>query len=434
MSKSSKQAFLEFLVLCASGFIASVGSGITSFGLSIYVFEKTGLATATMLITLPAFLPALLISPLAGVWADRYDRRFLMILGNGLSAIGLVYMLFCMLLGEVQLWQIGTGVAIRSVLSSLIDPAFQATITDLLKEEEYTKASGFVQLSGSAKVLVSPLIAGYLLVVSDIRLLLVIDVCTIFIAVITIVTVRKGIALKKCESKESVLDGFRTGWTALTENRGVFMLAAIGACTTFFMTFTQSLSTPMILAFTDSSVLGVTTAICAVGMLVSSVLLSLIPIRKGFVKTLFVTLFFAGIFMAGFGLSESILIICMFGFLFFAMLPFANMSIDYLIRTNIQKEVQGRVWGLIGIIFQLGSVIAYGISGPLADFVFVPLLVEGGTLAESVGKVIGVGKGRGFGFLIIVSGVLLATTASLLYRKQSVKELENGGSSCTRKS
>lgn len=138
--------------------------------------------------------------------------------------------------------------------------------------------------------------------------------------------------------------------------------------------------------------------------------------------------------MAGFGLSESILIICMFGFLFFAMLPFANMSIDYLIRTNIQNEVQGRVWGLIGIIFQLGSVIAYGISGPLADFVFVPLLVEGGTLAESVGKVIGVGKGRGFGFLIIVSGVLLATTASLLYRKQSVKELENGGSSCTRKS
>jgi len=339
-----------------------------------------------------------------------------------------------MLCGEVQFWQIGVGVTIRSVFSSLIDPAFKATITDLLSEEEYTKANGFVQISDSAKFLISPIIAGFLLAVSDMKLLLVIDICTIFVTVIATTVVRKGIVSKKRASKESVRGEFRTGWTALTKTRGVFILTVMAACTTFFVTFIQSLSTPMMLAFTDSLTLGIATTIWASGMLVSSVLLGLIPIKKGFAKIFSGALFLAGIFMGGFGLRENIIVICIFGFLFFAMLPFANMSIDYLIRTNINNNVQGRVWGLIGIISQLGYAVAYVILGPLADFVFVPWLVEGGTLANSVGKVIGVGNGRGIGLLIIVAGILLAITAIILYRIKSVRELENRGRLCTEKS
>ena len=434
MNKISNKPFFKFLILCFGGFLASAGNGITSFGVSVYVFEKTGLASATTLITLFAFLPALLLSPLAGILADRYDRRLLIIFGHGLSAVGLVYILFCMLCGEAQFWQIGLGVTIRSVFSSLIDPAFKATITDLLGEEEYTKASGFVQISDSAKFILSPLIAGYLLVVSDIKLLIIIDICTIFLTVIATFMVRKGLVSKVCKAKESVIKGFRTGWTALTKNRGVFLLTIVVTCTTFFMASIQSLSTPMILAFKDSLTLGIATTIWASGMLVSSVLLGLIPIKKGFAKILSGALLFAGLFMAGFGLRENIIVICIFGFLFFTMLPFANISTDYLIRTNVNNNVQGRVWGLIGIISQLGYAVAYVILGPLADFVFVPWLVEGGTLANSVGKVIGVGNGRGIGLLIIVAGILLAFSAIFLYRIKSVRELENRGRLCTEKS
>ncbi|MFD2877308.1 hypothetical protein ACFTAO_16905 [Paenibacillus rhizoplanae] len=82
--------------------------------------------------------------------------------------------------GDAQLWQICLGVTVSSVFSSLLDPAYKATITDLLTEEQYTKASGFVQIAGSAKYLISPLIAGLLLTVSDVKLLLIIDICTFF--------------------------------------------------------------------------------------------------------------------------------------------------------------------------------------------------------------------------------------------------------------
>ena len=132
-----------------------------------------------------AFMPSLLLSAFAGVLADRYDRRLLMVLGDSLSAIGLVFILICMLRGEAQLWQICVGVTISSVFSSLLDPAYKATVTDLLTKEQYTKASGLVQIASTSKFLISPIIAGYLLVISDIKLLLIIDIFTFFVTVTT---------------------------------------------------------------------------------------------------------------------------------------------------------------------------------------------------------------------------------------------------------
>ena len=73
------------------------------------------------------------------------------------------------------------GVTISSVFSSLLDPAYKATVTDLLTPEQYTKASGLVGVAGSAKYLISPVLAGLLLTISDIRLLLLLDTATFFL-------------------------------------------------------------------------------------------------------------------------------------------------------------------------------------------------------------------------------------------------------------
>lgn len=76
MNKNTGKPFIKFLMLCSGSFVAAIGSGITSFGLGVYVFEQTGLASSSTLIILLAFLPGLLLTPFAGVLADKYDRRF----------------------------------------------------------------------------------------------------------------------------------------------------------------------------------------------------------------------------------------------------------------------------------------------------------------------------------------------------------------------
>ena len=406
---NQQRNFPKFMLLWAGELISSIGGGLTSFGLGVYVFQKTGSATSTALVTLLAFLPTLLLSVPAGVLADRYDRRLLMMVGDGCSALGILYILLCMTQGEAALWQICIGVFVSSTFSALLEPSYRATVTDLLTKEEYSKASGLVSLAGSARYLISPVLAGILLVVSDIKLLLLIDICTFFPTVFAAAFVRRGLARKTSEHRDSFLESLRQGWQAVTGNPGILILIGVSAALTCFMGTFQILAQPLILDFADSTTLGIGETVCACGMLVSSLFLGARGIRRGYVKTLCLSLLTAGMSIVGFGIWENIYPICLFGFLFFAALPFANNCLDYLVRVNIPDELQGRAWGLIGFLSQIGYVVAYGVAGALAD---------------SIAARFQISVGRGAAWVVITAGVLLGLTAAALYLPKSVRGLE----------
>ena len=394
----------------AGELISSIGGGLTSFGLGVYIFQQTGSAASMSLITLLGFLPTLLLSVPAGVLADRYDRRLLMMIGDGCSALGILFILICMLKGGASLIQICIGVLISAVFSALLEPAFRATITDLLTKEEYSRAGGLASLAGSARYLLSPVLAGFLLTISDVKLLLVIDICTFFLTVLCAAAVRRCIGKKTSESKENFLSSIREGWRILQERKGVFFLVLLSSAITLFMGIFQILAEPMVLSFSNARTLGITETICASGMLVSGLILSIRGIRKNFVAIMSISLMMAGIMMIGFSLFEKIYPICFFGFLFFAALPFANNSLDYLTRTNIPDEVQGRVWGLVGFLSQIGYVIAYAVSGIAAD---------------ELGHWSGYGVGRGSAIVIRMAGGLMSVIAVSMLTIKSIRNLEN---------
>ena len=203
-----KTGYSKFFLLWIGNFISQIGGGLTSFGLGIYVFNKTGSAASMAVVTLMGFLPALILSVPAGVLADMFDRRTLMMIGDGLSALGILYILILMMAGHCTLLNICIGVFISSVFSSLLEPAYRSTITDILTKEEYTKASGLVSVAGSARYLVSPMIAGLLLAVYDIKLLLIIDICTFFVTITATAVVRRGIVTVKTGRKERFFEVF----------------------------------------------------------------------------------------------------------------------------------------------------------------------------------------------------------------------------------
>ena len=362
------------------------------------------------LVTLLGFLPTLLLSVPAGVLADRYDRRLLMMLGDGFSAIGILYILICMMRGEASLVQICIGVFISSVFSSLLDPAYKATVSDLLTADEYSKASGLVSLAGSARYLVSPVVAGILLSVSDIKLLLVIDICTFILTVISTFAVRRGIKSEKCLEKLSFKEIMIGGWNAICKSRGVFLLVMVSSLLTLFIGVFQILAEPLILSIADSKTLGISETVCASGMLVSSLYLGIRGIKTGYIKILSLSLALAGVCIFGFGVFESIVLITLSGFGFFMMLPFANNCLDFLVRTNTPVELQGRVWGIVGFLSQIGYVIAYGCSGIFAD---------------GIAEYGGISVGRGAAMVISFAGVaLVIVSVSILFMKE-IRLLEN---------
>lgn len=407
----TKSNFPKFILLWSGELISSIGGGLTSFGLGVYIFQKTGSAAGMALITLLGFLPTLVLSVPAGVLADRYDRRLLMMIGDGCSALGVVCILICMIRGEASLLQICIGVTISAVFSALLEPSFRVTITDLLTEDEYSKASGLVSLAGSARYLFSPVIAGFLLTVSDVKLLLVIDICTFILTVISAAVVRKEIgSSKKQQQHEAFLKSLKGGWNILCEKKGILMLVLVSSAITLFMGMFQILAEPLILSFADAKTLGIAETICACGMLASSIVLGIRGVKGHYVRVLSLALMLSGVFMSGFGLFENIYIICIFGFLFFTALPFANNCLDYLMRTNIPAEAQGRAWGMIGFLSQLGYVVAYAVSGVTAD---------------ALGRVSGCGVGRGAAAIVIIAGICLALVSVSISFPKSIRELEH---------
>ena len=325
------------------------------------------------------------------------------------SALGIIYILICMMHGEASLLQICIGVFVSSVFSSLLEPSYRATVSDLLTREEFSKANGLVSLAGSARYLISPLVAGLLLSVSDVKLLLIIDISTFVLTVISTAVVKRGIETKPGDEEKSFIESLKEGWNAVHSGQGIFLLILVSAAMTLFLGVFQILAEPLILSFADSKTLGIGETVCASGMLVSSLVLGMRGIKKKYVKVLEISLMLAGLFMIGFGIWENIFVICGFGFLFFAMLPFANNCLDYLVRTNIPDELQGRAWGFIGFLSQTGYVVAYG---------------TGGVLADLAAKLLDADIGRGAGMVIMISGVCLSVVALMMVKIKSIQDLE----------
>ena len=414
----------KFMMIWLGEFLSSIGSGMTAFALSIYVYEMTGSVSYVSLVTLLAFMPTILLSPVGGVLADRYDRRLLMIIGDLFSGLGLVYILWQMQNGNSSILPILIGVTFNAVFVALLEPAYKATVTDLLTEEEYGKASGMVQIAGNARYLISPALAGMILAVADIQVILIIDISTFLVTVLMVALVRKTVKKPVKRENMGMFHEMREGFLFITRNKGIRSLVFIMAFVCFFVGFLQTLTGPMVLAVSDAKTVGIMESVCATGMLVGSIWIGVTGIKKSYALVLCGVGCMNGIFMAVAGVSVNIVITGIGIFLFFLSLPFINTCADVLVRVCIPNELQGRVWGMISLLTQAGTVVAYMICGVLADYVFEPMFTEEGVLAGTIGKLIGVGKGRGIGFMLILSGIGMAITSLTIGRNKAIKEIE----------
>lgn len=415
----------KFTILVAGQFISSIGSGLTDFGLAIYVLRLTGSVTATSILSICAFLPSIVLAPIGGVLADHYDRRLMMILGELFSGLGLVICLISVMSANPSIFVICSGVAISSLFSALMEPAFKATITDLLCEEDYARAGGMVQIAFNSKLLISPAVAGLLLRVTPVSTLIIIDIFTFFTTVFVIAFVRKGMAVQQKSTKSlNFAIEMKEGVKAIRGKRGVVAMIVIMSIAVFCLGFVQILSKPLILAFAGETELGLLATVSAFGMMAGSIAISMMKNIKSHVRLLSSGLFGCGIFFALMGVRENLILIAAFGFMMFVFLPFVQIGAEVLIRKNLANEVQGRAFGLISFITQMGYIFAYILSGILADYVFEPFMKGTSPLVVNIGNVIGTGNGRGIALLILIAGLLLAVVGIVVSRLKSVKTLE----------
>jgi MFS family permease len=216
----------------------------------------------------------------------------------------------------------------------------------------------------------------------------------------------------------------KEGIAIVRGHKGIVAMIVVMTMAGFCFGVIQTLSKPLILAFAGDTELGVLTSVCAFGMMAGSILISCRKKIKSQVKLLSVGLIGSGIFFALMGVHENLFWVAGAGFLMFSFMPAVQIGAEVLIRKNLANEVQGRAFGIISFITQLGSIAAYISSGALADYVFEPFMKSNSFLATNIGNIIGFGSGRGIALLLLLSGVSLAVVGIVVGKLKQVKLLE----------
>ena len=403
-------------LLLIGAFVNSVGSGLTAFGLAIFAYAAYGTASAVALVQLCAFAPIVLLAPVAGALADRFDRRLMMVIGDGGSVLGLGVVIAALSTPAPRLGHVLAGVAASSCLAALTEPALRASVSDLVDEEDYVRSAGLLQAASSARYLLSPLLAGLLLPLVGLRGLLAMDASTCLVTVTCSVIVMRAVGRRSTgeRGEASPADHLLGGWRAITARPGVSGLVALMTFVTLTIGTLQVLLKPILLPHVGATTMGQLETVAATGILAGAGLVTALARLR---PTTLLTLGTAGAGAAMVLLSLRVWPwwAATTGFAVFASLALCNAGAETLVRTSVDKDHQARAWGTISLISQMGYVVAYVSAGPLADRVLQPLLTPDGALATSLGAVIGTGAGRGAAALVELAGLATVCLAALIH-------------------
>jgi hypothetical protein len=124
-------------------------------------------------------------------------------------------------------------------------------------------------------------------------------------------------------------------------------------------------------------------------------------------------------------LQPNVMLIAVASFLYTGLSPFVGGLSQAIWQSKVAHEVQGRVFSTRAFLMSLTASLSYLVAGPLADRVFEPLMAPGGALAGTVGRIIGVGHGRGVGLLFITLGLLIVLVVFLSFLNPRLKNVES---------
>lgn len=411
-----------FLLVWLGQLVSLIGSRLTSFGLGVWVYQRTGSATDFAVIAVVALLPGVLISPLAGVIVDRYDRRKIMLLSDLCAALATVFVALMLAANRLELWHIYLQAFVASAASAFQLPAYTASTTLMVDKANYGRVAGMVSIADGLARVIGPLLAGVLITQIGLAGIIAIDFATFLFAVSVLAFVRfpslpRQLAQAANGAKSSMLHDLRVGWRFLAQRRGLLGLVLYFTALNFFGALSDVVLTPMVLSFSEPEGLGIVTAAFGAGMIIGSVIMGVWggPQRK--MRVVYGFGIWYGVLMMASGFRADVLLIGVCMFLIMIGTPIINGSMRTLLQQKIPPEIQGRVFSTLFMFVTGAMPIAYLLGAQLADHTFEPLLMPDGALASTVGQVIGVGAGRGMAFLFIVAGVclLLFTLGAYLY-------------------
>lgn len=420
-----------FTVFWVSQLFSILATQMSNFALTIWVYERTGQATALALVQVFFMVPFLLVSPLAGVMVDRYNRKAMMMLSDLGGGAGTIAILVLHALGALDVWHLYLTAIIFGLTNAFQWPAQSAAISVMVDKGQLGRVNGMMSLLEMGPSVVAPLLAGALLPLMGLVGILWIDVITFTLAVSALLFIRIPQPPASAEGRQAqgawwqeALFGFRY----LFSRPSLLGLQMVFFFGNLFSGIGFTVLAPMILARTgnDSSVYGLVQSVGAVGGIVGGVAMSAWGGFKRRVHGVLLGWIWTGLFgtiLLGVGREAWVWALAMF--LGALVIPLLNGSNQAIYQAKVPPDIQGRVFTARRLIAWLTNPITPLIAGPLADWVLEPAMRDpNSALAQVFAGWVGVGPGAGMALMFIFTGVACALVGLAGYLVPVIRNAE----------
>ncbi|HEX2993525.1 MAG TPA: MFS transporter [Anaerolineales bacterium] len=432
MQNTNRPAGMFGFTLVWLGQIISVlATNMSAFALTIWVFQKTGSATALGLVQWFFVVPLLLISPFAGVMVDRHNRKLMMMISDLTAGLGTVAILILQAFGVLEVWHLYAAAIFQGLGNAFQWPAYSAAISTMISKEQYGRANGMMSLIDMGPGVLAPMLASALLPVMGLAGVLSIDVVTFILAILVLLFVHIPQPPRTTDEheaqgnifKEAVL-GFRYIFTrpSLLGLQLVFLVGNL------FSGIVYTLIAPMILLRTGNNnvSLGLVQSAGAIGGVVGGIAMSAWGGFKRRVHGVLAGWIVSSFFLAGMGLGTTLPIWIGASVLSTLLVPLINGSNQAIWQAKVSPDLQGRVFSARRLIAWLPNIVSPLIAGTLTDYILEPAMRTSSGLAALFGWLVRPGPGAGAGLLIFFSclgGVLAGLVGYFIYPIHHAEDL-----------
>jgi MFS family permease len=392
--------------------VSTLGSYMTEFAIKVSAWEMTEKATTLTLMRLFSLISGIFVTLIAGSIVDQLNRKALIVLGDTISILTTVAIIWLYFNHSLQVWHFYVAEMVTGAFSEIQELAYSTATAIMVPKQHYTRASSMSSVLHYGSVIIAPALAGVLYPHLGLGGIALIDIATFGFAILTILSV----AIPQVESspKTSLTYAQRFaeafyGFRYLILHQGLLILLGILLLFSFVNEVGGALYAPMVLARSgnNTAILGSISAATGLGGLLGAAILIAWKGPKHRMHGLLVAMVGVGASKAFFGWGQSLLTWIPAQFMSSLSFPLLSSCDTALWWSKVSPQVQGRVFAAHSLIFQVSSILAVLVAGPLADRLFEPAMKPRGSLVPLFGCLFGTAPGAGIALLYSIASVCM---------------------------
>ena len=417
-NSSAKKGLKDFYILWSTQSLSQLGSAITAFALTLWLYEKTGSALSTAALRICTYAPYVVMSIFAGALTDKFDKKKTMLLCDLLAAITTVAVFILYKMDSLAIWHLYLINAVSGLMNTVQQPASEVAYTMVIPKEHYQRTSGLQQLSRSLVTIGNPLIAAAVYGLAGLDAAIAIDLVSFaiaFIALAVFITIPE--VPEKEENEGSVLSLAKEGLVYLKDNPMILYIILFLAGVNFIASAFDATLPAYIIPNQrgGNSVYGIVTSFSGIAMVVGSLIATAMPKPKNRVRVIFGTMLFSlgtENFLLAF--SRSPVLWCIAEVIGWIFVPVMSTNQTVIMRNSIPERLQGRVYACRNTLQFFTIPIGLLFGGVMVDEVCEPIMKHSG---ETLQFLFGNGKGSGAALMLFILGVLGTTMCLVFWHK-----------------